>query len=865
MKKNLDLYKKYMKMQKPQKMADGGQAKPSQIGQNPYSFLNSYDGSQGLNMPMNALQAIKLPSSSSAGPSVSPMGTTSDSTDPNITGANNSLVTSGQATVQSPMSGGAGDSNPFLSTINSMSGQMPTQAAYEGGKIKGYSDGGDVLSELAEKFKQAFGVPKAAPTPDPTLQEKYQKIRQQNNKNFTDPQNQSLFEGGISGSTHKYQYSEGGEVEPKSPPQSQEEINAESEEITKREDDKKLQNNEESKPFSKGGKVEHDPHNLVELGKAFLKFINEEKSEKKMSSGGQVRHYFDGTDYVEPSDAPAKEMDKRQQVSNAFKNSTIQASNSKPSSSDDSSDQGSVKDFLGFADGGEVDPIAAQLADEQNLEDQQRQAQEVANLDASSNSMTGDSPKEIPVDFAEPSTVTGKTPEDSDDKSLEEEVANEDFKAGEKSDEGKERNPASDKDEDSEDASDSDDSTAEGIHLDHNQALKENPEEKDSAAGLQVSPDIQKAINNISSNPKNDLKKAQNQRDRAIAMQQLNKSAVLLGAGIAGRGGTHVDPSEALKVIGSNDQYANLPVQKYQEQVANQQNDPNSPMSKMSRDYFKSKGFDVPETASAADLKSIAPNYQKDQGYQNALQKVIMQQTGANSRNAATNVEKQNAIDAANKRAAESNALREKEFKDKAENTKLAKQQKASDQENKSLTQTQQLLESARGNPAAAQSEKDLYASQKANSLFNMYKDPNQANNSMFQLYATEIAKMASGGVPSIHELQGLNPNTIPGYLSSAAEKFSSTPTPANKGEFMKQFKSYSDALAKDAQKVIQDKYGRVIESRKNQLGPDNYQTLQENYINRFKPVNSDIPVDTDLSKLSPSELKDYIKLHGGQ
>jgi len=102
------------------------------------------------------------------------------------------------------------------------------------------------------------------------------------------------------------------------------------------------------------------------------------------------------------------------------------------------------------------------------------------------------------------------------------------------------------------------------------------------------------------------------------------------------------------------------------------------------------------------------------------------------------------------------------------------------------------------------------------------------------QLYATEIAKMASGGTPSIHELAGLNPSTVPKTLAEAAQKAMNHPTGAQAGEFLQRFKEYGDSLATEAKKVITDRYGRVIESSRGRIGEQNYQTLQQQYINRF-------------------------------
>lgn len=160
--------------------------------------------------------------------------------------------------------------------------------------------------------------------------------------------------------------------------------------------------------------------------------------------------------------------------------------------------------------------------------------------------------------------------------------------------------------------------------------------------------------------------------------------------------------------------------------------------------------------------------------------------------------------------------------------------EKATKNQNQAMQNVSQMLESAKGNPAVGQAEKDLYSAKKAQSLFERYKDPNQMSSPEIQLYATEIAKMASGGVPSIHELQGLNPSTIPKSLAEAAQLFSNKPEPAKAAEFLKRFNEYGKLLQNDAQAVIEDKYGRVIDANRDRLGEKNYGALQSNYINRF-------------------------------
>lgn len=171
--------------------------------------------------------------------------------------------------------------------------------------------------------------------------------------------------------------------------------------------------------------------------------------------------------------------------------------------------------------------------------------------------------------------------------------------------------------------------------------------------------------------------------------------------------------------------------------------------------------------------------------------------------------------------------------------------------QNKAMQSVVTILESARGNPAAAQAEKDLYAADKAKSLTRLYGDPNNLDPRMVNLLVSEVSKIAAGGVPTQHELDALNPGTLQGSLASVWSKLSNNPTPANAGAFIKQYQDYSDALSKDAKKVIQDKYGRVIESRRKQLGEDNYGMLKDQYLNRFNSDESQ-SASNSTSQYSP-------------
>ena len=131
-------------------------------------------------------------------------------------------------------------------------------------------------------------------------------------------------------------------------------------------------------------------------------------------------------------------------------------------------------------------------------------------------------------------------------------------------------------------------------------------------------------------------------------------------------------------------------------------------------------------------------------------------------------------------------------------------------------------------------------------------------------LVAQEIAKVATGGVPPGHGIDAVKPNTPESRLQKFFGQLQNHPNGANLGAYLKELKKYGDTLHNDAQKVIQDKYGRVIESSKKQLGDDNYKMLQDQYLNRFNTSEAP-PIDADLTKMNHDQLQAYIKAHGAQ
>ncbi len=398
--------------------------------------------------------------------------------------------------------------------------------------------------------------------------------------------------------------------------------------------------------------------------------------------------------------------------------------------------------------------------------------------------------------------------------------------------------PIDESDDNKEDSDSSDDKT-EDSEKEEDTSNEDKSEEKETPEPSSSNSNNQSALSalltqanasNSQFDPNKLLLDAQQERDRRNKAAQLIQAGSLIGHGLAGAGGATVSqlPQDTFSELYKN---ASIPVEDFKAKLAIQGDDPNSEVSKAAQDYAKKLGINLPGAVSANTLFKILPIQEKFQA---------SQETNATRRDTAKY--RADAIAAQRENAA---ALREQN-----------QATKATDQQNKALTSAQQLLESARGNPAAAQAEKDLYSAQKATSLANLYGDPNKLSLPQVKLLASEIGKIAAGGVSTQSELEGITPNTLTGRLSQYVSNLTNSPTPANAAAFVKQYQDYTKELSKDAKKVIQDKYGRVIEARKGQLGDTNYNALKDQYLNRFNVDESGDKKDSNGFDLSnPKDL----------
>lgn len=143
-------------------------------------------------------------------------------------------------------------------------------------------------------------------------------------------------------------------------------------------------------------------------------------------------------------------------------------------------------------------------------------------------------------------------------------------------------------------------------------------------------------------------------------------------------------------------------------------------------------------------------------------------------------------------------------------------------------------LEQMRGNPAVQQAEKDIYSSDKADSLANLYGDPNKLSPQQVNLLSTEIGKIAHGGSSTHAELDGITPHTLSGSMATITGNLMNSPTPANAAEWVKQYQDYTRALRKDAQNEITNRYGRLFDAYEDDVPSEKFGKLKDTYMGRF-------------------------------
>lgn len=149
------------------------------------------------------------------------------------------------------------------------------------------------------------------------------------------------------------------------------------------------------------------------------------------------------------------------------------------------------------------------------------------------------------------------------------------------------------------------------------------------------------------------------------------------------------------------------------------------------------------------------------------------------------------------------------------------------------------MLESSRQTPDVKQAYLDAYSASKALTLLNKYPDLNKMSNQESGLIASEVAKIAQGGVPGKEELQALKPNALPQWFASTASKLTNDPTPANAGAFLQKYKDYLTDLNKNAKDVINDKVGRVLDVNESKMNKETAKLYKDKYLKPLQDMKS--------------------------
>jgi len=260
-------------------------------------------------------------------------------------------------------------------------------------------------------------------------------------------------------------------------------------------------------------------------------------------------------------------------------------------------------------------------------------------------------------------------------------------------------------------------------------------------------------------------------------------------------------------------------------------NDPNSDVSKAMRDAMKQSGMNVADTATYGSMEKMFPVLMHHQDMQAKIAEMLQaKQLG---------------------------------MAQIMSNKQVASSAKASEQQSKAFDKTHAMLEQMRGNPAVQQAERDLYATDKINTLVAPYRgNLDNISQQMVNLLKTELTKVASGQGSTEAAFGHLDEGTLKSKFAEVYQKFANEPTGANAGAFLKQYLNYSNGLAKDAQKTISDRYGRILEPAKAHLNPDDYKTLDATYTNRFNTGEATPQAQTSKGTVSQSTVQDYAVKH---
>jgi hypothetical protein len=183
------------------------------------------------------------------------------------------------------------------------------------------------------------------------------------------------------------------------------------------------------------------------------------------------------------------------------------------------------------------------------------------------------------------------------------------------------------------------------------------------------------------------------------------------------------------------------------------------------------------------------------------------------------------------------------------------------------LQETLSALQSARGNPAVQQAEKDSYSANKVQSLASQAVDPktgkvdlNKLSPQQVTLLAQETLKMASGGQGTEDELKLLTPGSAKYKMAMMAQNLKNAPQDANAGAYAQQLLNYATAIGNDSRNLLKQNYQGVIESKKPYLQSSDYNNLNKQFLDR---VSGKVDPSSDWGTIPTSQSNKDKALNG--
>lgn len=479
-----------------------------------------------------------------------------------------------------------------------------------------------------------------------------------------------------------------------------------------------------------------------------------------------------------------------------------------------------------YDDGATPDDLQAALEDQDSPTeaDPKQEAADAAEMAAAEKDHEDD-PKEN-VDFDEDQKVVGGTPlkADEDNKPNEDAIEEdkmfaEDAKAG-----GQDKDDESDEDNkndlkrdvastDTEDDESNDGSDESDVDSDDSSADKKENAPVDQASIYRALA----ALNNSNNGGVGNLKDAQRQANQRASLQDMQRGAALMGAGLA-----HANPNAVIGNI-NKQQDPNAPIEQYQQQIADQGNEPDSPMSQTIANYAKSKGLAIPDGASGNAILKTLPFLAKDQALQTQLKKVaytsqVKIDEDQKNREAQAQLQKDKDAEAM-KRTQTAGGFKVSAAK-AGQEAKMAKEGRDAE------VKAESDLNSTRGKQALMMAQKNMMAVKNAQRMLQEFPDTDKWTSSQVNLFNTELVKIASTGVPTESQLSELSNPTAAMSASKLASKITNVPVGAQQGKFIALNKQYLDGLGEVSKKVITENLGNTLKSYEGKLSPESYKNM---------------------------------------